>query len=118
MLETSHQPGFSPLIPQHLLPLPKGAAPCVPGTVSLCSVIFPLLLSANASPRLPAYLSLSLSFGICWKKGFCIRKCGQIKREMERSTLKLARQPFFVQDQGPNSAFIALDKNLDNLSLN
>lgn len=80
---------------------------------SLCSCLPVPLLAC-----LPAYLSLSLSFGICWKKGFYIRKCDQIKREMERSTLKLARQPFFVQDQGPNSAFIALDKNLDNLSLN
>lgn len=86
----------------------------------------PLLNHFSFSPDrrclyLPACLPISLySFlsAFTGKKCFYRRKCNQIKREMERSTSKLARQAFSVQYQGPNSAFIALKKNLDYLPLN
>lgn len=57
MPETSHIPSFSPHAPQHLPHFLGGAAPHIPGTASLCSVIFPSLSSS-------ACLSLSIPFSL------------------------------------------------------
>lgn len=118
VLEASHPPGFSPSAPQHLPPVPGGiSSPCPRHSSSLLS-----RFSFTPDRRclyLPACLShCSFCSAFTGKKCFYRRKCNQIKREVESSTSKLARQAFSVQDQGPNSAFIAVEKNLDYLPLN